>query len=149
MSDKLVDKYSFALGVCAAFCEVVKAGVKRIALSHPFTEAELHSFLGENFPEKCRETAAEYNCKAYYLKEALITDLFPVSMNLGKRNIVFYRDDRDIAELESIIRDKEALVSRGEYQEEARYRIAYRWGKLLSYSDAAIERYIFENKEKE
>ena len=34
---KQIDAYSFALGVCEAFCEVVRAGVKRIALSHPFT----------------------------------------------------------------------------------------------------------------
>jgi len=33
---KQIDAYSFALGVCEAFCEVVRAGVKRIALSHPF-----------------------------------------------------------------------------------------------------------------
>ena len=30
---KQIDAYSFALGVCEAFCEVVRAGVKRIALS--------------------------------------------------------------------------------------------------------------------
>ena len=35
---KQIDAYSFALGVCEAFCEVVRAGVKRIALSHPFTD---------------------------------------------------------------------------------------------------------------
>lgn len=28
---------AYALGVCDAFCEIVGAGVKRIALSHPFT----------------------------------------------------------------------------------------------------------------
>ena len=30
---KQIDAYSFALGVCEAFCEVVRAGVKRIALT--------------------------------------------------------------------------------------------------------------------
>ena len=36
-----VDARAYALGVCDAFCEVVRAGVKRIALSHPFTQDEL------------------------------------------------------------------------------------------------------------
>ena len=31
--NRKIDAYSFALGVCAAFCEVVRAGVKRIALT--------------------------------------------------------------------------------------------------------------------
>ena len=46
---KQIDAYSFALGVCEAFCEVVRAGVKRIALSHPFTEDELQNLLGADF----------------------------------------------------------------------------------------------------
>ncbi len=46
---KQIDAYSFALGVCEAFCEVVRAGVKRIALSHPFTEDELQNALGADF----------------------------------------------------------------------------------------------------
>lgn len=50
---KQIDAYSFALGVCEAFCEVVRAGVKRIALSHPFTEDELQNALGADFLPAC------------------------------------------------------------------------------------------------
>lgn len=50
---KQIDAYSFAIGVCEAFCEVVRAGVKRIALSHPFTEDELQNALGTDFLPAC------------------------------------------------------------------------------------------------
>lgn len=54
---KQIDAYSFALGVCEAFCEVVRAGVKRIALSHPFTEDELQNALGADFLPACEAVA--------------------------------------------------------------------------------------------
>ena len=71
---KQIDAYSFALGVCEAFCEVVRAGVKRIALSHPFTEDELQNALGADFLPACEAVARKYGCKAYYLKEPLIAE---------------------------------------------------------------------------
>ena len=108
---KQIDAYSFALGVCEAFCEVVRAGVKRIALSHPFTEDELQNALGADFLPACEAVARKYGCKAYYLKEPLITDLFPVSLNRGKQNIVFYREDRDLEEFLSIQHDKQTLIA--------------------------------------
>ena len=40
---KQIDAYSFALGVCEAFCEVVRAGVKRIALRSQKTNFKTHS----------------------------------------------------------------------------------------------------------
>ena len=57
---KQIDAYSFALGVCEAFCEVVRAGVKRIALSHPFTEDELQNALGADFLPACEAVARKY-----------------------------------------------------------------------------------------
>ena len=47
--NRSVDARAYALGVCDAFCEVVRAGVKRIALSHPFTQDELDTVLGADF----------------------------------------------------------------------------------------------------
>ena len=112
---KQIDAYSFALGVCEAFCEVVRAGVKRIALSHPFTEDELQNALGADFLPACEAVARKYGCKAYYLKEPLITDLFPVSLNRGKQNVVFYREDRDLKEFLSIQHDKQTLIAENNY----------------------------------
>lgn len=145
-----IDRFSHDLGVCEAFCEVVKAGVKRIALSHPFTGTELLEELhGDEFLSACEEIAEKYGCRTYHLREPLITDLFPVSMNLGKQNIVFYRNESDIDELLSIQRKKAELLLNGEYSGEARRMIAVRYGHLLSYSDEAIERYLTSNNETE
>ena len=134
---KQIDAYSFALGVCEAFCEVVRAGVKRIALSHPFTEDELQNALGADFLPACEAVARKYGCKAYYLKEPLITDLFPVSL------------DRNLEEFLSIQHDKQALIAENHYTGENRRQIAVRYGHLLSYSDEAIARYLAQNTELE
>lgn len=60
----------------------VKAGVKRIALSHPTdTLAECQALIP--FSEQiCRQ----YGNHFYVEEEPLLTDLFPVSMNRGKFN---------------------------------------------------------------
>ena len=150
MTEPKIDIYSHALGVCEAFCEVVRAGVKRIALSHPFTEEELHRDLnGSTFFTACEKIAEKYSCRAYHLKEPVLTDLFPISLNLGKQNVVFYREESDIEELLSIQREKNELQASGKYEGEARRALAVRYGHLLSYSDEAITRYLKNNTERE
>ena len=150
MNEPKIDLYSHALGVCEAFCEVVRAGVKRIALSHPFTEEELHRDLhGRHFFSACEKIAEKYGCRAFHLQQPLITDLFPVSLNSGRQNIVFYREDKDIEELLAIQQEKNALLNAGNYNGEARKALAVRYGRLLSYSDEAIDRYLLSNKELE
>lgn len=146
---KNIDARSYALGVCDAFCEVVRAGVKRVALSHPFTDEELRTELGADFPEAAAEIAKKNGVKAYHLQEPVLTDLFPLSMNLGKQNIIFYRLEEDLEEMLAIQRDKNALQTAGKYDGEARREIAVRYGHVLSYSDEAIQRYLASNNERE
>ena len=140
-----LDSFSYRCGVIDAFNEVVKAGGKRIALSHPTdTLAECQALIP--FSEQiCRQ----YGNHFYVEEEPLLTDLFPVSMNRGKFNILYYRDERDIQLYLSLKEEKKRLLEQGAYQGEARKRIAVEYGKLLSYSDEAIERYIRQNDEKE
>lgn len=150
MNRKELDRFSWGLGVCDAFAEVVRAGVKRIALSHPFTEEELWGELrGQEFLDACDQIAEENDCKAYHLKEPVLTDLFPISENWGRQNIIFYRDPADITELLAIQSEKNALQAAGKYEGEARRALAVRYGHLLSYSDEAIERYLRNNDELE
>lgn len=150
MTQPKIDIYSHALGVCEAFCEIVRAGVKRIALSHPFTEEELQRDLhGNTFFAACAEIAAKYDCKAYHLQAPVLTDLFPIALNLGKQNVVFYRDPADIEELLAIQHEKNALQAAGKYEGAPRRALAVRYGHLLSYSDEAIERYLRTNTDLE
>lgn len=150
MNKRNIDRFSWELGVADAFAEVVRAGVKRIALSHPFTEEELRNELhGQEFLDACDEIAANNHCKAYYLREPVLTDLFPLSLNRGCQNVVFYNDPEDIKELLAIQSEKNALQAAGKYEGEARHALAVRFGRVLSYSDEAIEKYIASNTELE
>lgn len=84
-----IDKFSYQLGAADCFCEMVRAGVKRIALSHPCdSKEERDSFLPE-FGRLCEKYGVHY----YVEDEAFLTDLFPLSLNQGKFNVILYQDE--------------------------------------------------------
>ena len=84
-----IDRFSYKLGAADCFCEMVRAGVKKLALAHPCdSREERDSFLPE-FQKLC----AEYGVKLYPEDDAFITDLFPVSMNKNRFNAIFYQDE--------------------------------------------------------
>lgn len=142
---KPIDVYSYRCGVIDCFNEMVRAGLKKIALSHPTdTKEERDQLIG--FSEKICQ---QYGNRFYIEDQPLLTDLFPVSMNRGKYNIIYYRDPVDLAEYLSIKADKEKLLQSGTYISQERLSIAKRYGKLLSYSDEGILRLIEQNNEKE
>ena len=142
---KPIDVYSYRCGVIDCFNEMVRAGLKKIALSHPTdTKEERDQLIG--FSEKICQ---QYGNRFYIEDQPLLTDLFPVSMNRGKYNIIYYRDPADLAEYLSIKADKEKLLQSGTYISQERLSIAKRYGKLLSYSDEGILRLIEQNNEKE
>lgn len=139
-----IDKLSYRLGAADCFCEMVRAGVKRIALSHPCdTEEERNSFLPE-FDRLCEK----YGVRYYAEDEALLTDLFPLSLNQGKFNVIFYQDESALKEYLDLKAEKEKAISTGTYAE-CRENIAHQYGKLLSYTDEGIQRLLDANTEKE
>lgn len=140
-----LDSFSYQCGVIDAFNEVVKAGVKRIALSHPCDTREQAQALLPFSEEICRK----YGNHFYFDDSPLLTDLFPISMNKGKFNIIYYRDEKDIQLYLELKRRKQQLLTQGAYCGSARRQIAVEYGHLLSYSDEAIDRYLSQNEEKE
>ena len=142
---KPIDVYSYRCGVIDCFNEMVRAGLKKIALSHPTdTKEERDQLIGIS-----EKICQQYGNRFYIEDQPLLTDLFPVSMNRGKYNIIYYRDPADLAEYLSIKADKERLLQSGTYISQERLSIAKRYGKLLSYSDEGILRLIEQNNEKE
>ena len=142
---KKLDEYSYQCGVIDAFNEVVRAGVKRIALSHPVDTKEEAMELIPFSQQICQQYGNHF-----YLEESpLLTDLFPISLNKGKYNIIYYRQEEDIQQYLALKKRKQQLLEQQAYQGEARRQIAEDYGKLLSYSQEAIERYLAQNKEKE
>ncbi len=141
---KQIEEYSYQCGVMDCFSEMVKAGLKRIALSHPSSTKEIRDQyipFAENICDK-------YQIHYYLDDDPLITDLFPASMNQNTYNIIFYKDENDIEEYRTLKKLKVKVIENKEY-EKYRYEIAYRFGKLLSYSDETIQNYIQNNDEKE
>ena len=142
---KKLDGYSYQCGVIDAFNEVVRAGVKRIALSHPVDTKEEAMELIPFLQQICQQYGNHF-----YLEESpLLTDLFPISLNKGKYNIIYYRQEEDIRQYLALKKRKQQLLEQQAYQGEARRQIAVDYGKLLSYSQEAIERYLAQNEEKE
>ena len=139
-----IDKFSYHLGAADCFCEMVRAGVKRIALSHPCdTKEERDSFLPE-FDKLCDKYGVQY----YVEDEAFLTDLFPLSLNLGKFNVIFYQDEAAFQEYLDLKAEKEKAITEGNYHD-CRKDIARRYGKLLSYTDDGIQRLLGANTERE
>lgn len=139
-----IDKFSYHLGAADCFCEMVRAGVKRIALSHPCdSREERDSFLPE-FDKLCEKYGVHY----YVEDAALLTDLFPLSLNQGKYNVIFYQDELVLNEYLGLKAEKEKAISNGTYAE-CREDIARRYGKLLSYTDEGIQRLLDPNSDKE
>ena len=140
-----IDSYSYQLGAADCFCEMVRAGVKRLALSHPCnSKAERDGFLPE-FQKLCEK----YGVKLYAEDDPLLTDLFPLSLNSGKYNVVFYQDDAVLREYLNLKEEKRQAQETGAYTPECRLRIARQYGQLLSYTEAGIARLLAANTEKE
>ena len=140
-----IDKFSYKLGAADCFCEMVRAGVKKIALAHPCdAREERDSFLAE-YEKLCQE----YGVKMYQEDEGFLTDLFPVSMNRDKHNILLYRAGHVLEQYLRLKARKRTLVEEKAYFGGNRSQIAWEFGRLLSYPEEIIHRLMSENPEKE
>ena len=139
-----IDDYSYQCGVMDCFNEMVKAGLKRIALAHPSrTKGQRDAYIP--FAEMITK---KYQTHYYLDDDPLITDLFPYSLNKGTYNIIFYKEKQDIEAYITLKAQKAAALKEGRYAD-CRNHIAASFGKLLSYSDETIQTYIEHNTEKE
>ena len=142
---RTIDAFSYKLGAADCFCEMVEAGVKKIALAHPCDTREERDSFHEEFEKLCQE----YHVKQYDEDEGFITDLFPVSMNKNRFNVIFYQDEKVLQEYLDLKEEKKQAQATGTYTPEKRRDIAWRYGKLLSYTDEGIRRLLEQNQEKE
>ncbi len=140
-----IDHFSYELGAADCFCEMVRAGVKSLALAHPCPTREERDEYLPYFQELCQK----YGVKLYVEDVPLLTDLFPLSMNQGKYNALFYQEDSAIQEYLALKAEKQAAVEAGAYTPEKRRDIAWRYGRLLSYTGEGIQRLLESNTEKE
>lgn len=134
----IIDHYSYQLGVIDCFCEMVAAGLKTLAMSHPCdTKEERDSYLAD-----MKKICEHYGVNYYPEDEAFLTDLFPEVLNKGKYNYLFFRT-ADVLERYLGLKERQReLIERGVYTKEARYALAQEFGRLLSYPEEGIERLI-------
>ncbi len=128
-----IDQRSYQLGVMGGFAEVVKLGVKQLALSEVMTPEEMDGVMDDAL------VIAERN-KVQMWRETdfLVTDLYPADVAEGKHVLLIYTGDT-LDRYLAIKADKARLVNKGEYEGAAREEIARRFGRLLSYPDAVID----------
>lgn len=140
-----LDHFSYRCGVIDCFNEMVRAGLKPMALAHPCpTPAERDSYL-----PFCEEICGKYGTKFFPEDAMLLTDLFPLSANRGTYNIIFYRDEAVRRTYEDLKAEKAALLAAGQYRGEPRRRLACRFGALLGYPETDCLRMIAANTDRE
>ena len=140
-----IDSYSYQCGFIDCVNEMIHAGVKPLALSRPMDSAAERDALVPFAQESCRR----WGNRMYIEDEPLLTDLFPVSMNRNRHNILLYRADHVLEQYLRLKERKRALLEEKAYFGGNRAQIAWEFGRLLSYPEEVIRRLIAENPEKE
>ena len=136
--ERKIDRYSYELGVMDCFCEMVAAGLKTLAMSHPCDTKEER----DSYEEDVRRLCDSYGIQYYPEDEPFLTDLFPEELNKDKFNYLFFRDPETLGRYMALKREKVHMIKEGIYQGENRRHIAAQFGRLLSYPEERICRYI-------
>lgn len=135
-----IDDRSYQLGILGGFSEVVRLGVKTLALSEVMSPAEMDEMM-----EDAAVIAERNEVQMWREIDFLVTDLYPANVAEGKHVLLIYTGDT-LDQYLAIKSDKETLKSAGNYEGEARQEIARRFGRLLSYPDAVIDRLLVQEK---
>lgn len=132
----VIDRYSYELGVMDCFCEMVGAGLKKLALSHPYrTREERDSYLPE-VERLCRK----YHIRYYLEDELLQTELFPEGAGKDRYLFLFFRTGEILEDYLGLKERQKQLIAEGKYDEAERRETAREFGRLLSYPEDGITR---------
>jgi len=134
------DLHSYYAGVNFTFAEVVSLGCKRLALSSPYTDEELEALL-----EPTRMAAGEYGTPIYVERDLLTTRLFDPALTEGRSVILIAQNQGVIDEYLALKELKAKAVEEGRLGE-VEEEVAWRLGRLLSYSDEVIERLLARSR---
>lgn len=134
-----IDQRSYNLGILGGFSEVVRLGVKKLALSEVMSPDEMDAMMDDAM------VIAERN-EVMMWREAdlLVTDLYPADVAKGKHVLLIYTG-ATLDEYRELKADKAALVAAGRYNGAAREDIARRFGRLLSYPEDVIDDLLAKN----
>ncbi len=134
--ERNIDQRSFRLGGIASFAEMIRVGVKTLALSAATSPEEMDALVDE-----ANRIAREEQVMIYREAELIVTDLFPADVAVGKHVLLIYKGTT-LDDYLALKQQKAELVKSGSYKGESRKEIARKFGKLLSYPDSIIEEKI-------
>ena len=126
-------------GQLEAFAEMVKSGVKPIALGTPMESVEMDLFFSE-----AKRIADKYEIELYREADLIETDLFSDSLTDGKEILILYKGDA-LLSYQALKADIQAAQSTGPYIGEKRSELSRRWGRLLGYPVSRINELLAEN----
>jgi len=131
-----IDQRSYNLGIMGGFAEVVRLGVKKLALSEVMTPEEMDGVM-----EDAMVIAKRNKVLIWRETELIVTDLYPEDVATGKHVLLIYTGNT-LDEYLALKAKRAALVENGHYEGQARRDIARRFGQLLSYPDEVIDNLI-------
>ena len=134
-----IDLRSYRLGGLSTFAEMVRVGVKTLALSAAVTPEEMDDLV-----QDAERIAQEEGVMLYRETDLIVTDLFPADVAEGKHVLLIYKGTTLDVYL-ALKKRKSDLVESGSYAGEPRREIARQFGQLLSYPDAVVEEMIDKN----
>jgi hypothetical protein len=133
------DLHSYYAGINMAFAEVVGMGCKQLALSSPYSKE-----MAEEMIEPTEYATKEYGAVMLMEPDLLVSKLFPADIAKDKTVILIAHD-------QSVLDDYMMLKKLKQYSNEEgnpddlETEIAQRFGALLSYDEATINRLIAKN----
>jgi hypothetical protein len=132
-SKPTIDQRSYNLGIMGGFAEVVRLGVKKLALSEVMTPEEMDGVM-----EDAEIIAKRNEVLIWRETDFLVTDLYPEDVAEGKHVLLIYTGDT-LDQYLAIKTDRAELIANNQYEGQAREEIARRFGRLLSYPKAVID----------
>jgi len=122
-------------GQVESFAEMVKSGVKPIALGPPMTSAELDLFIPE-----VERICEKYGIKFFREDSLVQTDLFPGSSVEGKEMVLFYKGNSLKA-----YEDLKKELANDSLTDSEKRALSRRFGRLLGYPSDRINDLLAEN----
>ena len=130
------DLHSYYAGINMAFAEIVGAGCKQLALSSPYSHE-----VAEEMLEATEYAAKEYNVELMVEPELIVTKLFPSDIAKDKTVILIAHDQSVLDEYKMLKKLKKYSDEEGN-PHDLEVEIAQRFGKLLSYDEANVNRLL-------
>lgn len=135
-----IDERSYNLGIIGGFSEVVRLGIKSLALSEVLPPGKMDAMMDD-----VRIIAARNDVQIWREPALIVTDLYPADVAEGKDVLLIYTGDT-LERYQALKAEKAGLVAANRYSGAAREDIARRFGRLLSYPEAVIDDLLAKDK---